>query len=141
MLYPRSRITEHIPTMHSSEAKQHLTLDGVRVLVVEDEFYIADDLCRALRNNGAVVVGPCPTLRKAEAAINSGGFDCVILDLNLHGDSTAPIADELTNRGVPFVIATGYGSSGVPNRLKRLPQVEKPFEPITLVDLLSHLMK
>ena len=58
-------------------------LAGKRVLVVEDEYYIADDMRRMLSAAGATVVGPCASLSKAEAAVDEGDFDCAVIDLNL----------------------------------------------------------
>ena len=55
------------------------SLLGLRVLVVEDEFYIADDLARALRAAGASVIGPCATVAQAEAAVVDSAFDFAIL--------------------------------------------------------------
>ena len=115
-------------------------LEDVRVLVVEDEFYIADDLRRCLTDAGATVIGPEPTLQRALDAVDAGGFDCAVLDLNLHGASAAPIADRLADLGIPFAIATGYGSAAVPERFNHTPRCEKPFDPARLVQLLSRLV-
>ena len=101
-------------------------LEGRRVLLVEDEYYIADDLRKALSEAGADVVGPCPTLLKALDAMDTQSFDCAVIDLNLHGESALPIADRLLDEGTPFAIATGYGSDSVPEHLKDVPRIEKP---------------
>jgi DNA-binding NtrC family response regulator len=115
------------------------SLDGLRVLVIEDEFYIADDLRRVLCAAGAMVVGPVSTVEKAQEALSHGGFDCVVLDLNLHGESGVPVADGLLEMGTPFAIVTGYGSASVPDRLKSVPRCEKPVESETLTELVSRL--
>lgn len=112
-------------------------LTGMRVLVVEDEYYIADDLRRSLKSAGAKIIGPMGSVAQAEAALERGGFDCVVLDLNLHGESAAVVADQLKVMGVPFAIATGYGSSAVPERLNDVPRLEKPFDPSEVVELVS----
>jgi DNA-binding NtrC family response regulator len=111
----------------------------MRVLVVEDEYYIADDLRRCLARAGASIVGPMSSLTQAEAALKGGEFDCAVLDLNLHGESAAGVADELKILGIPFAMATGYGSGAVPSRLNDVPRLEKPFDPSQVVDLLSRL--
>jgi DNA-binding response OmpR family regulator len=118
---------------------QELPLLGTRVLVVEDEYYIADDLRRMLGASGASVVGPFSTIAKAGEAIERGDFDCALIDLNLHGESAVPIADRLVREGRPFAIATGYGSSVVPDRLKDVPRIEKPFDPRALLEMVKQL--
>lgn len=113
--------------------------NGARILVVEDEYYIADDFQRALAEAGATVVGLVATVGMARAAINDGEFDCAVIDLNLHGESALPIADGLIERGKPFAIAMGYGSEAVPERLSHVPRIEKPFDPPAVVHLLGQL--
>jgi DNA-binding NtrC family response regulator len=116
-----------------------LRLDGIRVLLVEDEYYIADDMRQVLKRAGAEVVGPVATLDKAQLALDDGGFDCAIVDLNLHGQSAVPIAERLLEQGRSFGIATGYGSMAVPDSLKNVPRVEKPFDAEKVVELLEQL--
>ncbi len=116
-----------------------LELSGRRVLIVEDEYYIADDVRRMLDAAGADVVGPCATFDQAIAAVEENGFDCAILDLNLHGRSTEGVADRLIEQGKPFAIATGYGSSAVPERLQQVPRIEKPFDPPALLQLVAQI--
>jgi DNA-binding NtrC family response regulator len=122
-----------------TQAVQELPLEGARVLVVEDEYYIADDLRRTLDAAGARVVGPCSTLSNAHEALDRGDFDCAVIDLNLHGDSAVPLADRLIREGHSFAIATGYGSDVVPDRLKDVPRIEKPFDPPALLELIKQL--
>lgn len=124
---------------NKSEQVQRLSLQGARVLVVEDEYYIADDLRRTLHTAGARVVGPCSTLAKANDAIDTGEFDCAVIDLNLHGESAVPIADRLLREGRSFAIATGYGSDVIPSTLKGVPRIEKPFDPPALLEVIKQL--
>ena len=114
-------------------------LAGKRVLVVEDEYYIADDIRRMLSAAGAAVVGPCASLSKAEAAVDEGDFDCAVVDLNLGGESAVPIAERLAREGCGLAISTGYGSEALPEHLEGVPRIEKPYDPPTLLDLLSQL--
>ena len=104
------------------------TLSGRRVLVVEDEYYLADDLARALRARGADVVGPVPSLERALAAACSEPIDFAVLDLNLKGDHGFPVADALAERNVPFVFATGYDETVIPERHRDVKRWEKPFD-------------
>lgn len=70
-------------------------LEGARVLIVEDEFFIADDLARALRNAGADTIGPVSSIREAEILMRRGHLDSAILDLNLHGEMAGDFAERL----------------------------------------------
>jgi DNA-binding NtrC family response regulator len=128
-----------VMTNRKSGQVQHLNLSNARVLVVEDEFYIADDLRRTLDAAGAAVVGPVSTLRAAEKHVDAGDFDCAVIDLNLHGESAVPLARRLVAAGKSFAIATGYGSGAVPPEFKEVPRIEKPFDPAALLHLVGQL--
>ena len=85
------------------------SLSGLRVLVVEDEYMVADHLGMMLEDLGCVVAGFASTVDQALDLIRSEQLDGVLLDGNLNGDSSAPVAIELRARSIPFVVATGYG--------------------------------
>ncbi|TGR73519.1 hypothetical protein EN832_33205, partial [Mesorhizobium sp. M1C.F.Ca.ET.189.01.1.1] len=76
-------------------------LRGVRLLIVEDEWLLADDLARYFSNMGAVILGPAATLE--QAAIHTQTAEAAILDIDINGRRVFPIADQLLRRGVPFV--------------------------------------
>lgn len=121
------------------QADERLDLGGKRILLIEDEYFIADDLRRLLEAAGADIVGPFETLARAHGALDDARFDCAVIDLNLHGESAVPIADRLLERGKSFAIATGYGEEAVPDRLRHVPRIEKPFDHAALLDLVSQL--
>jgi len=111
------------------------------VLVVEDEFYIADDMANALRKLGAEVIGPAPTEEKALGLLSSGvAVDAAVLDVSLRGKGVFPVADALAERGVPFVFATGYDQSAIPVGYEAVPRWEKPFDPHDLARALPQLI-
>ncbi|NUQ18634.1 MAG: response regulator, partial [Sphingomonas sp.] len=116
-------------------------MEGVRVLVVEDEYFIADDFRRELSAAGAVIVGPASSFSTAAKKIDEGAFDCAVIDLNLHGESALPLAARLATRGKPFAIATGYGSAAIPPEFKGVPRIEKPFDPPALLQLVAQLSR
>ncbi|WP_062010781.1 response regulator [Aureimonas sp. AU4] len=102
---------------------------GKRVLIAEDDFYIAADLAYAFEREGAVVVGPLSTLAEGVAAASSGNpLDGAVLDINLFGERTYPLVDMLRERGVPCVLATGYGRSAIPILYQHIPHHQKPFD-------------
>lgn len=109
------------------------------MLLVEDEYYIADDVRRTLTAAGAEIVGPVSSFDKAKIAVEAGGFDCAVVDLNLQGVSALPIAEQLLDEGKSFAITTGYGVESLPERLRRVPRIEKPFDPPALVQLVGQL--
>lgn len=101
---------------------------GLRILVIEDEFLVAEHISFTLESLGYEVVGPVPTIDAAIALIGSEAFDCALLDANLGGKSSAPIAAELVTRSIPFVVVTGYGHFKLATAdLEAAPRVIKPF--------------
>ena len=117
------------------------TLAGRRVLVVEDEFFLADDLAQALEKLGAEVVGPVPSKDKALTLLEAGPLDAAVLDINLKGEAVFPVADALRQQGVPFVFATGYDEASVPSSYQDVPRWEKPFKPGDLAKMLPGLLE
>lgn len=84
------------------------TLAGLSVLLVEDEFLIALDAEQILRDLGAKQVEIASNFDRAHERAETGAFDLVVLDVNLNGQLSFPIASKLRSRGVPLVFATGY---------------------------------
>lgn len=105
----------------------HTDLQGCRVLLVEDDFLIADDFARRLTTAGAEVIGPAATLHAALTLYEtSGTIDVVILDINLRGTQVFPLAHRLTEDEVPFLFCTGYGEEPVRGIFSNVPRFEKP---------------
>jgi CheY-like chemotaxis protein len=102
-------------------------LNGLRVLVVEDEAAISMLLEDMLIDFGCEIVGPAARLSTALDLAGSERFDVAILDVNLAGDSIYPVADALSQRNLPFVFSTGYGGAGIKDPYRDRPVVQKPF--------------
>jgi CheY-like chemotaxis protein len=115
-------------------------LEGLRVLVVEDEFLVATLIEDMLTSAGCVVSGPIPRLPAALDAVDRGAFDAAVLDVNLGGDRVYPVADALSRRNVPFLFVTGYGTGGLPAVYAERPRLCKPFKMADLLDTLSSLV-
>ncbi len=113
---------------------------SLRILIVEDEYYLAADLAEALRREGADVVGPVGTLAEAADMVERERIDCAILDMNLRGDMAYPVADRLEQAQIPFLIATGYNSASLPERFGRVPRIEKPFDPRDVIAAIPDLL-
>lgn len=101
---------------------------GRRILIVEDEFLIAEELREAFEELGAVVIGPVATVAAALAIIGSRErLDGATVDVTLGRDKAYPVAEALLERGLPFVLLTGYGAQTLPEHLRGVPKCEKPF--------------
>ncbi|MET4220754.1 DNA-binding NtrC family response regulator [Bradyrhizobium sp. LB1.3] len=101
------------------------SIEGCRVLIIEDEYFLADDLAKALRLVGCKVIGPVAELRDA-MSIQTDSFDLALIDINLRECLAYPIADELIRLGKPFIFVTGYGADAMPHRFKDVRRFEKP---------------
>lgn len=102
------------------------SLTGLRVLVIEDDYFIADEVCSTLREHGAEIVGPCPDVPSGLQLVKREAIDCAVLDINLQGNLAFGIASELRTRGIPAIFATGYGTSVVPTEFSDSVRLEKP---------------
>lgn len=112
------------------------SLQGARVLVVEDEYLVASLIEDMLESAGCVVAGPIPRLAQAVYAAESEACDAAVLDVNLAGERVFPVADILSRRQVPFVLVTGYGGNTLPPEYAACPRLHKPFR---LAELLAAL--
>lgn len=112
-------------------------LEGLRVLVVEDELLVAMSLEEVLRAAGCVVVGPIPRVEKALKAARDEAIDIALLDVNLAGERVYPVAEVLTQRRVPFLFMTGYGRDMLPAEHAGRPVVGKPFKLAQVINWLS----
>ncbi len=103
------------------------TLSGTRVLVVEDEAIIAMMAEDMLADLGCEVAAIETTLSGALDRAGSGDFDVALLDMNLNGDDSGPVASRLKDANRPFVFTTGYGDAGRPAGFEAVPLVCKPY--------------
>lgn len=114
-------------------------LTGKRVLVVEDEYFIASDLARALGKAGAIAVGPVSDVREGLALVDDD-IDAAILDVNLIGARSFPLADALAARQVPFLFVTGYDDWALPDEYRAAPRMAKPFRVGAVIDRIELLI-
>jgi DNA-binding response OmpR family regulator len=115
-------------------------LAGLRILVVEDEFLVAMLVEEMLQKLRCEIVGPVSTLEQAVAIVRQNCLDGALLDANLNGKSSSPVADELFVHEVPFILVTGYGGhKGDPPVLTRAPRVRKPVNFDELADRMTEV--
>src|SRR5690348_9428474 len=91
--------------------KDPTELRGLRILVVEDNFLVADTICEILADRGCEVVGPAPSLERGWKLAREEALDGAVLDVNLSGEVSFPLAKALAERGIPFLFLTGYDDS------------------------------
>ena len=103
------------------------SLAGKHILIVEDEYFIAADLARALEAEEATILGPFCDLAPALASARDNHIDVALLDVNLHGEHCYPVAELLEDRTVPFLFVTGYDRAALPERFRSAPSLTKPF--------------
>lgn len=107
-----------------------------RILIIEDEVLIGVLLEDMLEDLGYAVVGTIARIDEAMTRLAVADFEAAVLDLNLNGQSSLPVADDLIARGVPIVFVTGYGQHGLPEQYRHVPVLKKPFRQ---EDLEQHL--
>lgn len=114
---------------------------GVRVLVVEDSALILMEVESAIEDAGGEVVGPATRLRQASRLAETEEFDIALLDVNLDGELTYPVAEALARRDKPFVLATGYDpETSIAPEYRERPVLRKPYTGDGLVRLLQETL-
>jgi CheY-like chemotaxis protein len=113
-------------------------LAGLKILVVEDDRLIGEILQEMLMDAGVVVLGPLATVAEALDFIGQGAaLDGAVLDINLRGERSYPVADALVRRGIRFIFTTGYGAGTLADAYRMHPRCEKPFQEETLLATLA----
>jgi DNA-binding response OmpR family regulator len=113
--------------LSASSILQAKPLLDLRVLVVEDESLVAMLIEEYLADFGCAPACSVSRVGKALKALKSTEVDAAVLDVNVAGESVAPIAEILEQRGVPFIFASGYGAGGIEERWAGRPMLQKPF--------------
>lgn len=113
-------------------------LAGKRVLVIEDEYLIADDVAAELRLAGAEVIGPAGSMPHGiRLMAQAAPVDMAVLDINLRETLAYPLLDQLIEAGVRVVITSGYDEDMIPERYRHLPRCDKPTSAVNVVRVLD----
>jgi CheY-like chemotaxis protein len=129
-------VSEHAEEKHLSKRE----LSNRKVLVVEDEMMIAMLIEDMLDEFGCKLVGPATSVPRALDIIGKEQVEIAVLDLNLDGQDTYAIADALQLKNVPFIFATGYGSTGLRQEYGNRPLLQKPFQARDLESALAEAL-
>ena len=117
-------------------------LVGLSVLVVEDDFLLAQSLGIVLRHSGARVVGPVATCEEASALLDRNIVDVALLDVALRYGTSEAIAHRLVSRGCPVLFLSGYDARDVlPVSLRDRPCLRKPVDPSELFEALGRVSR
>jgi len=112
----------------------------LRFLLIEDEALILLNLKSALKELGWEVSGTAAKIDAAMKVARTGSFDAAIIDINLDGSMTYPVADILRERAIPFAFTTGYGRTAIDNAYSDVPVLQKPFSHDQLKTVVSRLL-
>lgn len=113
------------------------TTAHTRILIVEDDYFIARDLAHEFTAAGLEIVGPVPSLTAALAIIEGQEVGGAVLDVNLDGDKVYEVADALIERHIPVVFVTGYDRTSLPERYRDVPLCLKPIASAKVVEALA----
>ena len=116
------------------------TVAGRRVLVVEDSPLIATVLEDMLTDMGCKVVGPTGNMAFAVDLARTEEMDAAIIDLNIRGGKVYPVAEVLRERGVPFLLASGYADWTLREDFKDRPRLTKPYTAQIVEEQLAKLL-
>jgi CheY-like chemotaxis protein len=114
---------------------------GGSVFLVEDEAMIRMMVADMLEELGYSVAAEAGEINEAIRLAQSAEFDIAILDVNVNGKVISPVAELIMARNRPFIFATGYGSSGLPEQYRDRPALQKPFQLETLARMLDTALK
>jgi PAS domain S-box-containing protein len=123
-----------------SETSIRRSLEGKRMLVVEDEPLLAMDLEASLMDFGCEIGGSAGTVEKAKELVRRSDYDAALLDANVGGRPVDELAAALTQRNVPFAFVTGYGREALPQGFREAFRLAKPFTKEQLRALIQALL-
>lgn len=125
----------------STASHQRAPLTDRRILVIEDEYFLSDDIGSALRALGAEIAGPVGEIEDAAKILQNGGvLDAAVLDVNIRNEMIFPIARELRALQVPFVFTTGYDEVSIEPEFHDVPLWEKPIDIGAMAQSLAKLV-
>ena len=101
--------------------------DGLRILVVEDSPVVAPFTAEVLADLGYQVIGPAPNMAIARELVDGEIFDAAIMDIHIRGERVFSLCEALFEKGVPFVLTSGYADWEMPDKWQNAPRLQKPY--------------
>jgi DNA-binding NtrC family response regulator len=116
-----------------SEAEAH----QLSVFLVEDETLILMMVAEMIEEMGHTVVAEASNIKQALSLAQTANFDIAILDVNLGGERIDPVAEVISRRNLPFIVASGYGAAAAEEHFRGRPILQKPFISAKLADVIE----
>ena len=104
-----------------------VSLDGRRILIVEDSPVVGPFTADMLEELGCEVLGPAPNMATARELIERERFDAAVMDVHIRGETVFPLCERLQAEGVPFLLTSGYADWQIPDRWTDRPRLQKPY--------------
>ena len=101
---------------------------GKRILIVEDDWFLASDMVQQIEEVGGRILGPIADVETALQAADNEEFDAALLNMAIGKETSFPVADVLRRRQIPFAFASAYEVGAFPSRYADVPNISKPFE-------------
>ena len=111
-----------------------------RILVIEDSPVVGPFTADLLTELGYEVVGPAPNMTIARELIDGAAFDAALIDVHIRGERVFPLCEALDERGVPFVLTSGYADWSMPGKWKDRPRLPKPYSIEQVEDALAAVL-
>ena len=105
-----------------------LSLNDKRVLVIENDYFIATDLTQAIQAVDGIVIGPFATVDEAKQALIEG-VDLAVVNIRVRDGVTYLLAEQLYGLCIPFVFISGHANHTKPEKWRLHPWISKPFDP------------
>jgi CheY-like chemotaxis protein len=115
-------------------------LSGRRILLVEDSPVVAPFTADILGDLGCEVVGPAPNMAAARELVDEEAFDAAIMDVHIRGERVFPLCELLEERGIPFLLTSGYADWAMPEQWEDRPRLQKPYTMGDIEQALAELL-
>jgi CheY-like chemotaxis protein len=115
-------------------------LAGRRILVVEDSPVVGPFTVDILADLGCEVVGPAPNMAAARELTDIAAFDAALMDVHIRGERVFPLCEMLDQKGIPFVLTSGYADWHMPDKWDDRPRLQKPYTVDQVEEALSALL-
>ena len=110
-----------------AKVREPISLEGKRILIVEDSPVVGPFTADLLEELGCVVVGPAPNMAAGRALIDSAEVDAALMDVHIRGERVFALCETLSAKGVPFVLTSGYADWNMPEKWRDRPRLQKPY--------------